>query len=248
MLNFFNPWILFKMKVGGIIIFIFVLIFLLFCVSLFIRNLKEQDTKDKKQEIKRIKPRFIPIFDEQKAFGELGENEVANMLEKIKSNYDHVEVFNDFTFMDSEGYSANIDHILICTGGMFVIETKANKGKITKNREEWIAIKEDIIKTLKDPIKQNQGHINHLKKMLGNQAPKMISLVIFPEADNLNDVKNEWVYDLSSAYDYIVDKINKPTYSSNFVDKMAQKLTLIQCEYGITKEKHSQNITKIHHE
>ena len=66
------------------------------------------------------------------------------MLNSIASSY-KTYVFNDFTFMDDNGYSTNIDYILVCQGVVFVIEIKSNKGFIygNDNDEKWFAQKQD---------------------------------------------------------------------------------------------------------
>ncbi len=252
MINLINKLINYKMQPAGIVIVILAVVFFVVCIILMIVNAKKPDSSDKKPHIRKVEKEHIhrkPFrhFDEQKAFGEMGENVVANMLNNIKENYQHVEVFNDFTFEDKNGYSSNIDHILICTGGMFIIETKANKGVIygNPNDETWLAKKQDYqdVRQFKNPIIQNQGHINHLKRMI-DTPPKMISMVIFPEAENINQVRSEIVHDLESAKEYIIAKINNKQYSNDFVDKMTQKLLLIKSEFGISLEKHKQNINE----
>lgn len=57
---------------------------------------------------------------------------VANELEKlVKDNKGYL--INNLCFKDEEGYSSEIDHILITKAGVFVIKTKSNYGKIYGN-------------------------------------------------------------------------------------------------------------------
>lgn len=183
----------------------------------------------------------------QEEFGRLGEEKVAKMLKEIVTNYSGY-VFNDFTFQDERGYSCNIDHILICTGGVFVIETKSNKGTIygSQDCEFWYQIKEkwQDDKKFKNPIIQNQKHINHLKKMFKCNPPKMISIIIFPVAKSLDNVKSNCVYDLDLAYNYIVKSINLNKYSKQFVERIYHQLNQIHNEYGISLSKHKENLKK----
>ena len=149
--------------------------------------------------------------------------------------------------MDEKGYSANIDHIYVCVGGIFVIETKSNKGEVIgdANDDEWVAIKRgwqaDYEKPLKNPIKQNQVHINHLKRMMGQNPPKMYSVIVFPVADSV-DVDNTNVFDLNSARDFFIEKIKNGRYSQQFIEKINRKLRRIIDEYGISLEQHIANI------
>ena len=181
---------------------------------------------------------------EQEAFGKKGENYVANMLEDLANTYNG-HVFNDFTFKDEAGFSTNIDHIFISRGGIFIIETKSNKGIIygNTNDETWYAQKEDWQddRIFKNPIKQNQGHINHLRKMMGKYPPKMISIVIFPFAEQINS-DSETVFDIEAAKQFIIEKTDENDYSENFPIKMCKKIQEIIDIYGITIEEHKENI------
>ena len=78
-------------------------------------------------------------------------------------------LYNNFCFEDEDGFSSEIDHILITKGGVFVIETKGNKGTIygAADDERWICFKKDYQndKTFINPIIQDKCYINHLNKM-----------------------------------------------------------------------------------
>ncbi len=178
---------------------------------------------------------------EKENFGKAGEASVARMLQVISENYKSY-VFNNYTFMDEKGHSTNIDHIFICQGGIFIIETKANKGIIYggENDDFWYAEKEywQEDKKFNNPIKQNQGHISHLKRMFKNNPPKMYSLIIFTSADSIDNVISDKVSDINSAYNSIIKKINEGIYSIEFVDRVYNELTDIINQYGITIEEH----------
>lgn len=81
---------------------------------------------------------------EKQRFGKLGENYVSKHLETIINKFGGY-LYNDFCFEDEKGYSTEIDHILITRGGIFIIETKTNKGTIYGNKDDeyWISIKKE---------------------------------------------------------------------------------------------------------
>ena len=170
------------------------------------------------------------------------------MLNILSAKYKSHQ-FNNFIFCDDKGYSSDIDHIFICQGGVFVLETKGNKGIIHGNVEdsEWIAQKKawQENKILKNPIIQNQNHINHLRNLIGKNAPKMFSIVIFVNADSIEEVKSPIVHNVATAHDFIEEEILKENYSSDFVDKMYQKLVQIQECYGITPKEHLKRINAL---
>ena len=183
---------------------------------------------------------------EAKRYKEAGENLVAKYLQDIVNSYGGY-LYNDFCFEDQQGYSTEIDHILITRGGIFIIETKTNKGLIrgTKEDEWWLCIKKDYQqdKQLKNPIIQNQGHINHLRKMFKNTPPKMTSIVIFPVAD-ITYVSSDIVYDLDDATNKIIELTKSNTYSQEFVERINSQIKQIQDTYSISKEKHIENIKR----
>jgi hypothetical protein len=183
---------------------------------------------------------------EAKRYGEAGENLVAKYLQDVVNSYGGY-LYNDFCFEDQQGYSTEIDHILITRGGVFIIETKTNKGLIrgTKEDEWWLCIKKDYQqdKQLKNPIIQNQGHINHLRKMFKNTPPKMTSIVIFPVAD-ITYVSSDIVYDLDDATNKIIELTKSNTYSQEFVERINSQIKQIQDAYSISKEKHIENIKR----
>lgn len=183
---------------------------------------------------------------EKERFGKLGENYVSKHLEIIINELGGY-LYNDFCFEDEEGYSTEIDHILITRGGIFIIETKTNKGTIfgDKDDEYRISIKKEYQedKLIKNPIIQNNGHINHLKRVFKNYPPKMISIIIFPLAD-ISNINSNLVYNLNDAISYIIKLIMTNKYSIQYVERINKQILDIKSRYSISKEKHIENINK----
>ena len=196
----------------------------------------------------------VPNYDEQQAkrYGDIGEQKVSIMLNVIANKYSG-KVYNKFCLEDDQGFSSEIDHILVTIGGVFIIETKNNKGIVIgkENDDKWTCLKriDQENKELNNPIKQNQGHINHLRKMFKKNPPKMISVIVFPEAD-LSFLKIDKVYSMESAKAYIEsciqESIHKHQYSQEFVERILAQLNEIKEIYGISEEKHKQNTQKYH--
>lgn len=211
-------------------------------------------TRKTSSTIEKIKGFFKTKLDkdsflsEQEKQGLKGEREVAYYLEQIASHFGGY-VFNSFIFKDEDGYSSEIDHILITQGGVFIIETKAQKGIITGNMENeiWYSTNEyDDINTFRNPIDQNDGHIRHLRKILKKNAPYMFSIIIFPFA-NIDSISYSQIHHLEDALEYIVEKTEEGKYTKDFVEKMKAQFTYIKEVYGISKEEHLENI-KAHHQ
>ncbi|HAS56880.1 MAG TPA: hypothetical protein DCR94_06610 [Firmicutes bacterium] len=216
-----------------ILIIVVIVIFVLFLgLVAFLRIFSKNEDHDGRDEYESSK------------FGEVGEKYVANELNEIVKKYGGY-LYNNFCFEDEKGFSSEIDHILITKGGVFVIETKTNKGKIIGNEDDkfWICIKKDYQddKQFKNPIIQNQGHINHLRRMLNHNPPKMISMVIFPIAD-ISSINSPIVHDMGSALSFIADLTINSKKSSDFAKNINERIKKIQDNYSISKKRHLQNI------
>ena len=222
------------------LVFVIVLIVILFIVIIAVALSSKSSGGRPFSSVKERNER------EAKRYKEAGENLVAKYLQDIVNSYGGY-LYNDFCFEDQQGYSTEIDHILITRGGIFIIETKTNKGLIrgAKEDEWWLCIKKDYQqdKQLKNPIIQNQGHINHLRKMFKNTPPKMTSIVIFPVAD-ITYVSSDIVYDLDDATNKIIELTKSNTYSQEFVERINSQIKQIQDTYSISKEKHIENIKR----
>ena len=227
---------------GYIILLIFLILFVIFMIILLIKGINNNHEENNyKEETKK------EYKSEQERFGEKGESVVAGMLLNIQDVHKSY-LFNNFTYMYDDMHSTEIDHIFICKGGIFIIETKSNKGIIYGNDSDnmWYQEKEawQDDKEFMNPVKQNQTHIRLLKRILGEYPPKMYSLIIFPFAKSLENVDSIYVHNLDSAKQFILDKINNGTYSDKFIDKMNEQFTNIYIKRGISSKQHKENITK----
>lgn len=111
--------------------------------------------------------------------GKVGEMRVASILKKFP--VDRYKIINDL-LLTSNGYSTQIDHIVISIYGVFVIETKFYQGWIYggENSEYWTQNIYGNKYQLRNPIHQNQGHIRALKFLLkGYGNIPFISVVAF---------------------------------------------------------------------
>ena len=194
---------------------------------------------------------YRPISDKaaQERFGRYGEDAVFKMISEIAKESGGY-AYQNVAFQDDSGYSSEIDAILICSGGFFVIEVKSNKGIIHGNAkdEQWYAEKEEWQedKYPKNPILQNERHISHLKRMAGEGFPRITSLVIFPYAKSIEEVRSPIVHDCDSARDFINGKIAEGKYKKQTVDRFNNQLKAFLSRYGITHEQHIENIKRIY--
>lgn len=107
--------------------------------------------------------------------GKIGESKVALSLSWLDKN-DYI-VFNDL-HLSHNGYTTQIDHLVLSIYGVFVIETKNYKGWIFGNEKSnyWTQTIYGKRYKLYNPILQNWKHVNFLKRL----SPELKSATYFP--------------------------------------------------------------------
>jgi hypothetical protein len=99
-----------------------------------------------------------------KGKGQIGEFVVSRMLATLGSGY---EVLNDLTFV-VEGDSTQIDHVVVSTKGVFLIETKNYSGLIfgQANEGQWTQAMGHTKNRFQNPLRQNFKHVKFLSQNL----------------------------------------------------------------------------------
>lgn len=125
--------------------------------------------------------------------GKTGEMTISFLLRKLPSN--EYCILNDILLQGKYGTS-QIDHIIVSIYGLFVIETKNYKGVISGNdqSEMWRQYTSGRNNTLKNPVKQNYGHIKTLQEHLQlEKTIPFVSIVAFPGDCKLKATSKEHV-------------------------------------------------------
>lgn len=115
--------------------------------------------------------------------GRSGERKVARTLRRLRHK-DFI-VLNDLLIPSSSGRTAQIDHVVISTRGIFVIETKSHVGRITGSErgQYWEQRLWLRSRSFYNPLLQNRSHISALRRHLrGLPADLFISMVVFTAA------------------------------------------------------------------
>ena len=95
-------------------------------------------------------------------FGDRAEEEVSLLLEE---EFPGSIVLNN-VFLKTPRGSTQIDHILLCKWGVWVIETKSHNGKILPGKKEWVQIYGEKVVRFHSPLLQNEIHIKALSRIL----------------------------------------------------------------------------------
>jgi len=85
--------------------------------------------------------------------------------------------------------TTEIDALLICPKGLFVVESKNYSGWIFGNeiQRNWTQIIYNHKKRFYNPIMQNKSHIKCLKNLVGQNIP-MFSVIVFSDRCTLKDI------------------------------------------------------------
>ena len=106
-------------------------------------------------------------INSSKIKGSIGEAKVNTRLNFLGKEY---IVLKDILIKNSDGYTSQIDELVLSEYGLFVIETKNYKGWIFGNEkaENWTQVIYKEKHTFRNPIKQNWSHIYALKSVLSD--------------------------------------------------------------------------------
>lgn len=135
--------------------------------------------------------------------GMYGEFTIASVLKSLPSEF---HLLNDYLIQTKKG-STQLDHIMVCPYGVFVIETKNHKGMIFGDTfgSVWTQV---VLKngspmrnTFYSPVKQNMGHMTQLVKQTGIAEKYVTGVIVFtnPEAD-LRNVACPYCFTLEGIY------------------------------------------------
>ncbi len=123
--------------------------------------------------------------------GRRGEKVVAKVLNSLKKR-DYI-LLNDLLLPTSRDHTSQIDHILVSTRGIFVIETKSLAGRISGSEfgQYWRQNFSSGSRSFYNPLLQNASHVKALRRVLKDIDERFfISVVVFTEAWRL-DLKAE---------------------------------------------------------
>ncbi|MDE5886006.1 MAG: NERD domain-containing protein [Muribaculaceae bacterium] len=142
--------------------------------------------------------------------GRKGEKQVSKVLGSLPHK-DYI-VLNDIILPAGASRTSQIDHILVSTRGVFVIETKSLSGRIAGNEygQYWEQHFSSQSRSFYNPLLQNQSHVKVLSRLLREINPEMlISMIVFTEAWRL-DIKAD---NIIKKRKILSDKIIKRTFN-----------------------------------
>lgn len=97
-------------------------------------------------------------------FGDKAEGIVSDYL---KNEFPSGIVLNN-VYLKNKRSSTQLDHILLCKWGIYVIETKSHNGQINTDSRQWVQIYGEKVVRFHSPLLQNKIHCEALRQALRN--------------------------------------------------------------------------------
>lgn len=172
--------------------------------------------------------------------GKWGEMEVANILSLLPE--DEYKVIND-VIIKNNGYTSQIDHIVVSIYGIFVIETKNYTGLITgyENSKNWVQNIYGNKYRLYNPIKQNKGHILALKNGLYIIEDNFIPIIAFSDNCLLNVKTKTSVIYISQIFDEI-KKYTETKFDKTLIESIVERIKSININSSEIRQQHVDEI------
>lgn len=116
----------------------------------------------------------------ERSKGNRGESRINKIIERNLGENEYL--IEDATLHTEDG-TTQIDHIIVSTYGIFVIETKNMDGWIFGDsdlrRKEWTQTIYRYSNKFPNPLRQNYGHVKTLESLLDLAGKKIFSIVVF---------------------------------------------------------------------
>lgn len=182
--------------------------------------------------------KFMPSQAEYR--GRRGEQKVFSILKKLPDEY---YLLNDIV-LQRNGYSVQIDHVVISPYGIFVIETKNYTGWIYGNDDcdQWTKNVYGYRYFFGNPIKQNHSHVKALANLFCMSENSFIPIVVFLDWANLRCNTNATVIYASQLLDEIYSHCN----SVMTLADVQQLATILDAATIETEDTRKEHISKVY--
>lgn len=181
------------------------------------------------------------MYNKIKHSGNRGEKLVSSYLCMLPSS--SFRVYNNVMFRTKKG-TTQIDHLVVSDRGIYVIETKAHKGKIYGNATSkyWTQLLYGVGGKVNkfsfySPYYQNRGHLRNVIKTLGTQS--ICGIICFTsENADLSGVYCESVIPLYLLNQVMLNiYVQAPIPDYNFYD-MCRKVESLNIQSAYFDRKH----------
>lgn len=184
-------------------------------------------------------PKKAPHPAKLRGHGAAGEAKVKSYISRLVINEPNMKRIDNLILIDGNGGSHQIDHVLIRSNGVFVIETKNWGGLVLGNKDEqyWIQIVGKTTNTLLNPLIQNKTHCREVNKVIGDEY-HVQSLIVMTQ-NNAKKIGVDNVINLYHIGKYINDFNSGEYLSPEDISLIYERL--INSKSDISLEEHIKN-------
>lgn len=177
--------------------------------------------------------RLLPSQAEYR--GKRGEQRVFSILKRLPDEY---YIWNDIV-LQRNGYSVQIDHVVISPYGIFVIETKNYTGWIYGNdtSDLWTKNMYGYRYHFGNPVKQNHSHVKALANLFCMSENSFIPIVVFLHGADLRCNTQSTVIYAGQLLDEIYSH-NQQVMTLADVQRLASVLNAATVETEDTRKEH----------
>lgn len=175
--------------------------------------------------------------------GWIGELKVKRRIGKTKKGVRYV--INNLRIQINEDITSQIDHVVIQSNGIFVIETKNYSGRIygKENQLEWTQVLKfgKVKNKFYNPLKQNKTHIYRISQLFENHIP-LFSVVVFVQG-NTQFIDAPCIYTLSELKK-LLNNLSKQLLTIPQMEYIFSTLLQVKKNSKFSTSKHIRNIKK----
>ena len=219
----------------------FIMVSLMWIVALVILILLLVAIVFIRAEKSRKNPESVKLAKAHEEIRDRAEDKVDEMLHVLKEKHGGY-VYHDVFLEEKEDLSSELDHLYLPTAGIFLLETKGEAALVKGEAEgpSWKGRTAEGNQDIVNPVVQNKTHEERLKNLWGEGFPKLYPMSVFPYG-NVTLI-SEIAFNMKSAEEYIEEQLTHPIYTLEEVEGFNRRLKELQEHFGITREKHYQNV------
>lgn len=174
--------------------------------------------------------------------GRAGEKKISSKLGKLINQLEGARIFHDLVLKTPDG-STQIDHLVLSTTGIFVIETKNMSGWIFggDKQRRWTQTIYKRKSKFQNPIHQNYKHVKAVQSLLSTDLRVMFNLVVFVGDAKFKTSMPANVLKIKELLPYIHSK-TQGLLSTKDIDRYASIIVRAITENPISEKEHLKNV------
>ena len=125
---------------------------------------------------------------------DMKERKTAGMIARLLPD-DKAGLFSDVTVLMPRGRTTQIDHVLVTTHGLYVIEEKNYVGTLIGdiNEKKWLKFRHKNRLQLNNPFRQNEAHIHGIRHIMEDPELECVNVVLINGPCKFKGDKPEWL-------------------------------------------------------